>query len=157
MLSRKRKAPNYSILQYLKGHQKKLSNTEVELKKSVAYKKSYEVYEACYEASYEAYEHIGSAVLKSIAGQEVTKEEAYLRNRFNEEIGITHFTVEGDTLHIVFKKSKPKCFQDILSLVKTLSNTQLSLIQNTITICKVILVNPATIATPNPTPSPRTH
>lgn len=59
----------------------------------------------------------------------------------------THFEAKDDTLPTVFKRSKPKCLQDILSQVKTQSNTQLSLIPNTIAISKLILLNPATTAT----------
>lgn len=35
--------------------------------------------------------------LKSIAGQEITKEEAYLWDRYYGEINMTHFAVDGDT------------------------------------------------------------
>ena len=88
---------------------------------------------------FEAYEDTESSILKSIHGQEVTNEKAHLKIRCDGEISMTHFVVEGGTLRTVFKKSKP-----IFSQGKTLSNTQLSLILNTITIYKLILVNPAT-------------
>ena len=82
--------------------------------------------------------------MKSIHGQEVTNEKAHLKIRCDGEINMTHFVVEGGTLRTVFKKSKPRYFQDIFSQGKTLSNTQLPLILNTITIYNLILVNPAT-------------
>ena len=77
----------------------------------------------------------------------MSKVEAYLRDRYDGEINMTHFAVEGDTLLMVFKKSKSKYFQDILSQLKTLFYTQPSLNLNIITIYELILVNPATALT----------
>lgn len=152
VLSRKRKALNYSILQYLESHQSKEKPYHRETVQDHYLEVYYEALDTLTASiqqrfklpHFEAYEDTESSILKSIHGQEVTNEKAHLKIPCDGEINMTHFVVEGGTLRTVFKKSKPRYFQDIFSQGKTLSNTQLSLILNTITIYKLILVNPAT-------------
>ena len=86
-------------------------------------------------------------ILKSISSEALTKEENYLRELYKGEIDMDNFLLETDILKTIFKDSKPECFKDVLDKVKKLSKSQLVLIPNTVKICHLLLVNPATTAT----------
>ena len=47
----------------------------------------------------------------------------------------------------MFNKGQPQHFKDVYTLLKEVDYSQFSLISNTIPICKLILINPATTAT----------
>ncbi len=54
--------------------------------------------------------------------------------------------MECDILRVMFMNEKPNCFKDVVDHMKVLQQ-QRSLIPNINTICKLLLVNPATTAT----------
>ena len=55
--------------------------------------------------------------------------------------------VECDVLRLMFNKGQPQHFKDVYTRLKEVVCSQLSLIPNTIPICKLIIVNPATTTT----------
>ena len=81
ILSRKKKAPNYSILQYLEDQPGKEESYHPEAVQDHYGEVYYEalntltasIQQKLKQTSFKAYEHIKSALLTSIAGQEINK------------------------------------------------------------------------------------
>jgi len=88
-----------------------------------------------------------SILIKSIKSEDRSSEEEYMREHYNGEVDMSQFNVECDTLKVLFKETKPNCFDQILSCLTELPEAQRALIPNTVAICKLLLVNPATTAT----------
>ena len=104
------------------------------------------------QPGFEAYENIESLIVKTIASVDVSKETSYLEANYGTKININRFsTVEADILRTIFRESKSDCFRDILDEVEslpTLPKGQLCLLPNAVKILELLLVNPATTATP---------
>ena len=156
-LPKKRKAPQYSILHYVDGNQ-----STAQPHHPITAEDRYR--ESCFEAldnmisaiherfkqpSFEACENIEPLIVKTIASEDASKETSYLEANYGTEININQFsTVEADILRTIFKESKPDCFRDILDEVESLPKGQLCLLPNAVKILELLLVNPATTATP---------
>ena len=101
-------------------------------------------------SSFEVYEHLESLLLKSISSIDGSTEVAYLKETHKGDVDYLQFEVECDVLRVIINKGQPQHFQDVYIWLKEVDYSQLSLIPNTITICKLLLVNPATTATAEP-------
>ena len=99
------------------------------------------------QPSSEVYKHLESLVLKSISSINASKEIAYLKGTLKDDVDYLKFEVECDVLRVMFNESQLQHFKDVYTRLKEIDYSQLSLIPNTITICKLLLVNPATTAT----------
>ena len=99
------------------------------------------------QPSSEVYKHLESLVLKSISSINASKEIAYLKGTLKDDVDYLQFEVECDVLRVMFNKGQLQHFKDVYTRLKEIDYSQLSLIPNTITICKLLLVNPATTAT----------
>ena len=64
-----------------------------------------------------------------------------------DDIHTTQLQIESEALLAMFHNEKLECFDDIIRHIKKMPRQQLLLIPNIITICKLILFNPATAAT----------
>lgn len=64
-----------------------------------------------------------------------------------DDIHTTQLQIESEALSAMFHNEKLECFDDIIRHIKKMPRQQLLLIPNIITICKLILFNPATAAT----------
>ena len=85
--------------------------------------------------------------MKSISSIDASKEIAYLKETYRGDVNYLQFEVECDVLRVMFNKGQPQHFKDVYTLLKEVDYSQFSLISNTIPICKLILINPATTAT----------
>ena len=85
--------------------------------------------------------------MKSISSIDASKEIAYLKETHKGDVNYLQFEVECDVLRVMFNKGQPQHFKDVYTLLKEVDYSQFSLISNTIPICKLILINPATTAT----------
>ena len=85
--------------------------------------------------------------MKSISSIDASKEIAYLKETYKGDVNYLQFEVECDVLRVMFNKGQPQHFKDVYTLLKKVDYSQFSLISNTIPICKLILINPATTAT----------
>ena len=72
------------------------------------------------------------------------KKIAYLKETHKGDVDYLQFEVECDVLRVMFNEGQPQHFKDVYTRLKEVDYSQLSLILNTITICKLLLVNPAT-------------
>ena len=101
------------------------------------------------QPSFEAYENMESLIVKTVATEDASKETSYLEANYGTEINIHRFsTAEADTLRTIFREFETDCFRDILDEVESLPKGQLCLPPNAVKILELLLVNPATTATP---------
>ena len=86
---------------------------------------------------------------QTIASENASKEISNLEANYGTEININQFsTVEADILRTIFRDSKADCFRDILDEVESPPKGQLCLLPDAAKILELLLVNPATTATP---------
>lgn len=152
---RKRKAHDYSIVTFLDGS----SSSEPAYHPCTArdnYRSIYyealdtlvtSIKERFSQPSFEAYEKMEGLLLKSIQSFDTSEEIEYLRAHYSNDIVINHLDVEKDVLCAMFKEEKIVCFQEVVNHIKKIDQAQRLLIPNVVTICKLLLVNPATTAT----------
>ena len=106
-LSRKRKAPQYSILHYVDRNQS-TAEAHHPFTAQNRYRESYfeavdnmisAIRKRFKQSSFEAYENMESLIVKTITSDDASKEASYLKANYGTEININQFsTVEADIL-----------------------------------------------------------
>ena len=141
---RKRKAPDYSILQFLDGHS---STKEAFNPETCCNRYRFMYYEApdsvlsfkqdrFNQPSSVAYENIQLSLLKSINSKDICDEIKHTKEVYNGEINGAQFMTESYLLRVLFdKEDKPDCFHDVLTYIKMLPGFQLAMIPNTVGMC----------------------
>ena len=156
VLPRKRKTPNYSIVQYIEGYQSKDTPHHPETVQDRYRVIYFEALDSIISATngrfhqpcFEVYKKMESVLLKSIKSEDATEEIRYLRERYNGEIDFDAFVaIEIDIIKTLYESLNPICFNDILDHCKSLPSSTVALIPNTVIILKLLLVNPTTSAT----------
>ena len=153
-LKRKRRAPNYSILQFVEG-----SYQSEEAHHPSSPKENYctiyyealdclinSVKEQFTQPSFVAYDMLESFLLKSVDGEDAENERKYIDTMYNDELNYHSLTNEIDRLKAILNGNIVECFCDILKCVKSQQH-QLMMMPNNVNLLKLLLVNPATSAT----------
>ena len=65
---------------------------------------------------------------------------------YTDDVNISVLTTQMEILQVLLKDGDYFCFDDILVKIKELPNPEREMIKEVITLCKLILVNPATSA-----------
>lgn len=65
---------------------------------------------------------------------------------YNDDVNISVLTAQMEILQVLLKDGDYFCFDDIIVKIKELPNPEREMIKEVITLCKLILVNPATSA-----------
>ena len=151
IVPRKRKAPNYSILQFIDGHSSKTPthhlDTSQDRCRAIYYKATNSVVgsikDRFKQPNFEVYEHLELLLLKSISSIDASKEIAYLKETHNGDVDYLQFEVKCYVLGVMFNEGQLQHFKDISTRLKEVDYSQLCLIPNTITISKLLFVNPA--------------
>ena len=65
---------------------------------------------------------------------------------YNDDVNISVLTAQMEILRVLLKDGDYFCFDDIIVKIKELHNPEREMIKEVITLCKLILVNPATSA-----------
>ena len=65
---------------------------------------------------------------------------------YNDDVNISVLTAQMEILQVLLKDGDYFCFDDITVKIKELPNPEWEMIKEVITLCKLILVNPATSA-----------
>ena len=153
-MKRKRRAPNYSILQFVEGsYQSEKAHHPSSPKEN--YRTIY--YEAldCLinslkerftQPSFVVYDMLESILFKSFDGEDVENERKYIDTMYNEELNYHSLKNEIDTLKVILNGNIVECFDDILKCVKGQQH-QLMMMPAIVNLLKLLLVNPATFAT----------
>ena len=65
---------------------------------------------------------------------------------YNDDVNISLFTSQMETLQVLLKDGDYFCFDNIIAKIKELPNPEREMMKEVITLCKLILINPATSA-----------
>ncbi len=158
ILPRKRHRPNYSAL-----HHAGTSGSE-ESSSGASYPSSVEAhYRACYfealdaiimaindrfdQPSYQFFASVEQLLLKSIKRQSFDDELASLAAKYSDDLDISALPAELAILHTLCKVTDIVNFDDIVRVLKS-SKEDLPLLQNVVTMIKIVLIGGATTATP---------
>ena len=65
---------------------------------------------------------------------------------YNDDVNISMLSAQMEILQVLLKDGDYFCFDDIVVKIKELPNPEREMMKEVITLCKLILVNPATSA-----------
>ena len=87
-----------------------------------------------------------SLLIKTLNSQDKSKELKFMEKVYNDDVNISVLTAQIEMLQVLLKDGDYFCFDDIIVRIKELPNPEQEMIKEVITLCKPILVNPATCA-----------
>ncbi|XP_028407434.1 zinc finger MYM-type protein 1-like [Dendronephthya gigantea] len=99
------------------------------------------------QPSFKSYSKLEALLLKSLKSEDISLELAFVKELYPQDIKVEFLIPQLEIFKILMKDKKPECFADIIDAVKSLDNHTKLMIGEAITICKLLLVNPATSAT----------
>ena len=154
-LQRKRRQPNYSILQYLDGSEangKSYNSVSTQDYFRQIYFEALDymvvaLNERFNQPCFDAFATMEMLLLKAIAGDDVCDEINWMKLNYSNDVNI--FSLETELL--VFKQiftEKANHFDDIIKVLQQTQSESLLLFPNVMTVIQLLLVNPATSATP---------
>ena len=85
-----------------------------------------------------------SLLIKTLNSQDKSEELKFMEKLY-DDVNISVLTAQMEILQVLLKDSDYFCF-DIIVKIKELPNPEQEMIQEVITLCKLILVNPVTSA-----------
>ena len=100
------------------------------------------------QPSFKAYENLETLLLNSLRNVDVDDQVQYLKKNFDGDISPLELSAQLPIFRMLLHNGEGIVnFHDVLEGVKALKHEQRYLISSVVTICKLILVNPATTAT----------
>ena len=159
VLPRKQWQPNYSILQFVSSHEEKSDTVEPyypttakEHFKAIYFETINVVHKALKERfeqpSFIIFSNVEPFLLKSINGENYQKEYDNFVSVFADDVETTALPNELVILHTMFESLEPVHFGDIVEKLKTISPQERVIVNNVITIIKIVLTTGATNASP---------
>ena len=158
MLLRKRKKPNYSIIQYIEGNPKPTGEAYHPENAYDHFKQIYfEALDAIVNAindrfdqsAFELFSQVEQLFLKSVKKQDVTDELKMVKKHFKNDYDEESLIAELQLLPTIFEEECPPIdLEDVVKVIKSFAPEKRKLIQNVVTVIKIILTNGATSATP---------
>ena len=156
MLPRKRKKRIYSILQYVEGNPKPTGEA---YHPENAYDHFKQIYlEALYaivnvindrfdQPAFELFSQVEQLFLKSFKKQDVTDELKMVEKHFKNDYDEESLMAELQLLPTIFEECPPINLEDVVKVIKSFAPEKRKLIQNVVTVMKIILTSGATSAT----------
>ena len=85
----------------------------------------------------------------TLNSQDKSEELKFSKKLYNDDVNISVLTAQMEILQVLLKDGDYFCFDDIIAIVKIKEqpNPEREMIKEVITVCKLILVNPAACAT----------
>ena len=159
VLTRKRRRPNYSVIQFVAGHEETSNATEAYYPTTVEeyFKKIYfeavdsiltEIKDRFEQPCFIIFSNVEQLFLKSIKKECYQQELDDLLPLYCKDVDATALPTELLFLQTICKDAQPIHFGDIVEKLRTVSAEERALIPNVISIVKIVLVNGATSATP---------
>lgn len=99
------------------------------------------------QPSYKTFAALETMLLNMIDDKPFKDELQHLQTIYGDDVSIESLQVESGIFKQLFANDPARCFDDIHERLKN-ANEEKYLIPNVITTCKLLLVNPATSATP---------
>ena len=98
------------------------------------------------QPSFDTYAKIESLLIKTLNSQDKSEELKFMEKLYNDNVNISELTAQMEILQVLLKDGDCFCFDDIIVKIKGQPNPEREMIKEVITLCKLILVNPATSA-----------
>ena len=99
------------------------------------------------QSNYRTFAALETMLLNEIEDKLFEDELQHLQTIYGDDVSIESLQFEFRIFKQLFKNDSARCFDDIHNRLKR-ANEEIYRIPNIITICKLLLVNPATSATP---------
>ena len=96
------------------------------------------------QPSFDTYAKMESILIKTLNSREKSEELKFMEKLYKDDVNISVLTVLMEILQELLKDGDYFCFDDIIVKIKELPNSEREMIKEVITLCKLILVNPAT-------------
>ena len=87
-----------------------------------------------------------SLLVNCLNCQDYSTELHFLGSNYGEDVDVRTLNVQPEIFKVLMKDGEFTCFDDILAKIKKLSEAEKCAITEIITLCKLLLVNPATSA-----------
>ena len=101
------------------------------------------------QPSYKTFASLENLLLGVINNGPYEEEMQHLTNIYDDNVDANALIMEFDLFKTIFKDTTPICFDDIHKHLKTYAGQERLLIPNVIIVSQLLLVNPATSATPD--------
>ena len=100
------------------------------------------------QPSFEAYAKMESFLVKALNYEDYSTELLFIKTHYSDDVDIGALNAQLEVFKVIMKDNDSQfvCFHDILVKIKELPEPEKSMISHIITICKLLLVNPATSA-----------
>ena len=98
------------------------------------------------QPSFDTYAKMESLLIKTLNSQDKSEELKFMEKQYNDDVNISVLTSQMEILQVLLKNGGYFCFDGIIVKIKELANPEREMIKEVITLCKLILVNPATSA-----------
>ena len=154
-LKRKRKYPNYSILQYVEGWQSKGQSHLPDSPRDHYRQENYNVIEVLTSSlrdrfdqpSFLVFQNLESLMIKAIKDENFSCELKFVKERYDADIDTEDLTIELSTLKLLLEGKDITHFQDFLKEIKLLKGPERHYISNVTKMCKLLAVNSASSTT----------
>jgi len=154
---RKRKRPNYSILQFVEGNPKPTGEayhpeTAYDFYKPIYYEALDSIVHAVKErfdqAAFKMFAETEQLLLKSARREDITEDLKLLKKNYDGDYDEDAIGAELQLLHTVFNDGQPIAFVDVIEKFKSLSREKRLLMSNICSLLRIVLTSGATSATP---------
>ena len=98
------------------------------------------------QPSFDTYAEMESLLIKTLNSQDKSEELKFMEKLYNDDVNISVLTAQMEILQVLLKDGDYFCFDDIIVKTKELPNPEREMINEVITLCKLILVHPVTSA-----------
>ena len=98
------------------------------------------------QPSFGTYAKMESLLITALNSQDKSEGLKFMEKLYNDDVNISVLTAQMEILQVLLKNGDYFCFDDIIVKIKELHNPEREMIKEVITLCKLILVNPATSA-----------
>ena len=155
-MPRKRKRPNYSIIQYVVGYEGPASNAHYPETTEYFKQMYFEALDAVVNAVEDHFEqpalkkftNVEQLFLKAINNQDASVELKAMKTDFDGDFNADQLESELHLIPTIFKDSKPADFHDICKTLQAMDKDVRRMIKNIWTITRIVLTSGATSATP---------
>ena len=98
------------------------------------------------QPSFAAYAKMESLLVKALNSQDNSRELQFMEISYADDVDVGMLTAQLEILKVLLKEGDFLCFDDIVVKIKQLPNPERKMINEVISVCKLLLVNPATSA-----------
>ena len=154
-LKRKRKAPKYSMLNYVDGYHSRSDAHHPTNPRDHYREKFYQAVDVMVSSvndrfdqpSFKVFEKLESLMIKALNGQDTSSEVKFVKKTFGTDIDVDDLVVELSTFNVLLKDRSIEHFNDLIKQMKLLPEAEKKLLNNVCKICKILAVNPASSST----------